>query len=389
MQKAGQDARSKRAKERGPGRSKEQLAPMRCIEKLRSALHRTNGVYEASTAATWCFHELNLKEDLEAANRDLPELVRMPEWPDLLRTLMETYQEDLEVLCKKQSHHTRYELERREQAKMLSDLKEGKTSKCNNDFTEMKQLEGRRENGFLWILAADAQQAHWQKRLDHLAVAIPGISTRLEDYEQVSTLSMRVVTPTESALRAMSTWLSQLATSSISESDGQPTQAQLPSHLRAGSAGTLSNKVFSWVEVDDLKSQRLTNWAARIEGYDKETPSNHPFILSMVTTKALLVSIQVESLKQLPDALSETRNWPTDLALGRAFLSDTGPWKGENMTSSLEIKYELDGFSPLARCPQATCSMHPPVVMVKTPTRNHRKRPSASPERGLSCPRLK
>ena len=373
MQKAGQEARSKRARERGPGRSKEQLALMRCIEKLRSALHRTNGVYEASTAARWCFHELNLKEDLEAADRDLSELVRMPEWPDLLKALMETYQEDLEVLREKQSHYTRYELERREQAKMLSDLKEGKASKSNNDFTEMKQLEGRRENGFLWILAAGAQQAHWQKRLDHLTMAIPGISTKLEEHAQVTKLSMCVAEPTESALRSMATWLSQLAEISISEPDDQQTPSLLPSHLRAGSVGSLSNKIFSWVEVDDEKSARLTNWTARIEDYNKEKPSNHPFVLSMVTTKALLVSIQVESLKQLPDALSETKHWPTDLVLCRAFLSDTGPWKGENMTSSLEIKYEFDGFSPLARCPQASCSTHPPVVMVKQPTQNHRK----------------
>ena len=38
--------------------------------------------------------------------------------------LMETYQEDLDALYRKQSHHTRYELERRERAKMLSELKE-------------------------------------------------------------------------------------------------------------------------------------------------------------------------------------------------------------------------------------------------------------------------
>ena len=96
MQKIGREARSKRAKERGPGRNKDQLALMRCIEKLRSSLHRPSGVYEASAAANWCFQKLNRREDLEAAHRDLPEMVRMPKWPDLLRMMMETYHEDLD-----------------------------------------------------------------------------------------------------------------------------------------------------------------------------------------------------------------------------------------------------------------------------------------------------
>ena len=138
MQKIGQEARSRWAKERGPERSKDQLELMRFIEKLRSSLHRPSGVYQASAAANWCFHELNLREDLEATDRDLPVLVRMPEWPDLLRMLMETYQEDLDALHRKQSHHTRYDLERRERAKMLSELKDGKSSKSSNDITEMK-----------------------------------------------------------------------------------------------------------------------------------------------------------------------------------------------------------------------------------------------------------
>ena len=43
------------------------------------------------------------------------------------------------------------------------------------------------------------------------------------------------------------------------------------------------------------------------------------------------------------------------------------------MKSSLEIKYETDGFSPLARCPQPTRSPPPPVVMVRQPTQNRRK----------------
>ena len=97
MQKIGREARSKRAKERGPGRNKDQLALMRCIEKLRSSLHRPSGVYdEASAAANWCFQNLNRREDLEAAHRDLPEMVRRPKWPDLLRMSMETYHEDLD-----------------------------------------------------------------------------------------------------------------------------------------------------------------------------------------------------------------------------------------------------------------------------------------------------
>ena len=34
---------------------------------------------------------------------------------------------------------------------------------------------------------------------------------------------------------------------------------------------------------------------------------------------------------------------------------------------------ETDGFSPLARCPQPTCSPPPPVGMVRQPTQNRRK----------------
>jgi hypothetical protein len=125
---------------------------------------------------------------------------------------------------------------------------------------------------------------------------------------------MRLMIPTEYVLCSTAILLNRLADPNNPDPGGLPTQAHLPPHLRAGSSGILSNKVFISEEVDGPYSPRLTVWAALLEGSAREDDGT-PLLTVPSDNKALLISTPVESLKQLPDAMTKNKHWPSDVVL--------------------------------------------------------------------------
>jgi len=74
------------------------------------------------------------------------------------------------------------------------------------------------------------------------------------------------------------------------------------------------------------------------------------------------MEIKLEALTDMLPLLKVTHSSPLDLGT-RSLISDTGPWKGENLLAGTEIFFQKNAYHPFANCGYSECGKTGPIPM--------------------------
>ena len=98
---------------------------------------------------------------------------------------------------------------------------------------------------------------------------------------------------------------------------------------------------------------QVRDWSQRAEG------SSGDMVLHSVTVSDLC---QVETL------LRNSTDWESSRVEEKIILYSDGPWQDDNKIVAWEQYFESQGYSPHARCPNASCAAEAPSIMTRGPS---------------------